>query len=71
MHCPIICLHKQCCQNLMKLGTYIADMAFLQEMKYMYFQIWTSTSGVRSSAVAEASFYNLQGKLICNLGYFH
>ena len=68
MQCPIIWFHKQGCQNLMKLGIYIVHMALLQEMKY--FLIWASTSGVRAPPGAEASFYSLQGKLLCNFVHF-
>ena len=78
MQCPIICLHKQGCQNLMKLGTYIVYMAFLQEMEFFFFfffsfffLIWASTSGVRAPPGAEASFYSLQGKLLCNFAHFY
>ena len=51
MQCPIICIHKQGCQNLMKLGIYIVHMALRQEM---YFLIWASTSGVRAPPGAES-----------------
>ena len=54
MQCPIIGFHKQDCQILMKLGTYVAHMALLQETEY--FKIWTSSSGVRAPSAAEASF---------------
>ena len=66
MQCPIIGIPKQGFQNSMKLGTYAAHIAFLQEMEY--YKIWTSTPGVRAPSVAGAFFYSLQGKLICNLG---
>ena len=68
MQCPIICIHKQDCQNWMKLGIYIVHMA-LQEMKY--FLVWASTSIVRAPPGAEASFYSLQGKLLCNFVHFY
>ena len=32
MQCPIIGIHKQGCQNLIKLGTYAAHKTLLQEM---------------------------------------
>ena len=44
--------------------SYIVHMALLQEMEY--FIIWASTSGVD----AEASFYSLQDKLLCNCVHF-
>ena len=66
LQCPMIGFHKQGCQILMKLFTYVAHMALLQEMEY--FKIWTSTSGVRAPSVAEASFYSLEDKLLCNFG---
>ena len=47
-------------------STYVAHIALLQEMEYFY--IWTSTSGVRAPSVAEASFYSLEGKLLCTFG---
>ena len=55
----------------MKLGIYIVHMALLQEMEY--FLIWASISGVRVPPGAKASFYSLQGKLLCNFvhTYFH
>ena len=54
MQCPIICIHKQGCQNLMKLGIYIVHMALLQEIESFFF-IWASTSGVKAPPGAEAS----------------
>ena len=69
MQCPIICTHKQGCQNLMKLGIYIVHMTLFQEMEY--FLVWASTSGVRGPPGAEASFYSLQGKLLCNFAHFY
>ena len=69
MQCPIICIHKQGCQNLNELGIYIVHMALLQEMEY--FLIWASTSGVRAPPGAEASFYNLQGKLLVNFAHLY
>ena len=69
MQCPIICIHKQAFQNLMKHGIYIVHMALLQEIEY--FLILASTSGVRAPPGAEASFYSLQGKLQCNFVHFY
>ena len=69
MQCPIICIHKQGCQNLMKLGIYTVHMALLQEM--VYFSIWASTSGVRAPPVAEAPFYSIQDELLCNFEHFY
>ena len=69
MQCPIICIHKQGCQNLMKLGINIVHKALLQEMEY--FLSWASTAGVRAPPGAEASFDNLQGKLLCNFAHFY
>ena len=69
MQCPRKCIHKQGCQNLMKLGIYIVHMALLQEMEYVL--IWVSTSNVRAPPGAEASFYSLQGKLLCNFAHFN
>ena len=43
----------------------VAIIALLQEMEY--FLIWMSTSGFRAPSIAGASFYSLQGKLLCNL----
>ena len=48
---------------------YIVRMALLQEMEY--FLICASTSGVRAPPGAEAPFYSLQGKLLCNLSHFY
>ena len=64
MQCPIIFIHKQGCQNLMKLGIYIVHMALLQEMEY-FFLIWASTCGIRASPGAEASFYIILRIFIC------
>ena len=61
MQCPIISIHMQYGQNLMKLGIYKDHMALLQELEY--FLIWASTSGVRVPPGAKASFYSLQGNL--------
>ena len=69
MQCPILCIHKQDIQNLMKLGIYIVHMALLQEMEY--FLIWVCTFGVRAPPGAEASFYTLPGKLLCNFAHVY
>ena len=34
MQCPIIGIHKQGFQNVIKLGTYVAHKTLLQEMEY-------------------------------------
>ena len=71
MQCPIMCIRKLSCQSLMKLGIYRVYMALLQEMEFFFFLIWASTYGVRAPPGAKASFYSLQGKLLCNFAHFY
>ena len=66
MQCPIIFIHKQGCQNLMKLAINIVHKALLQEIEY--FLIWASTSGFRAPklpTVYKANSYVILHIFIC------
>ena len=68
MQCPIICIHKQVCLNLMKLGIYSPYDPFSANGVFLSRAF---TSGVRAPPDAEASFYSLQGKLLCNFAHYY